>query len=407
MSMLDTARAAIPPAGFVGQYGKHANTMRDDRNSSRRLTIAHFMPWSGIGGVEIATLRLTEATKEQFRHIAFCLPSAGTLKESFEKLGIETVTYAPPEPSLLRHIRKFYKESAIVARQLRQVGADIVHFADQLAAYHNSLAAFLADTRTVCHLRNSYPDLSLRERLCLLPVQSFIFVSKEAKRSFALSLPDRKTRVIYDAVEVSTPDTCESNAAIRHELGVPPGCTLVGMVARVAPQKDYYTLASAAADILSRYPNTRFLVVGDKSLLNYRRHYEEVVQKLDELGIADKFIFTGHRNDVSRLIDIMDICILCTHQEGLPLCILEFMARRKPVVATDVGGISEIVKPGVTGYLHRHGDSRDFADAIMSLIEDPRMANRLAQAAFENIRQNFSPHIFADEISNAYSDLMR
>src|ERR1700732_3782087 len=116
--------------------------MKDDCNSGRRLTIAHFMPWSGVGGVEIATLRLTDATKEQFRHIAFCLPDAVELREMFEKSGIETVTYNAPEPSFMRHVGRFYKESAAVARQLRQVGADIVHFADELAAFHNSFASF-------------------------------------------------------------------------------------------------------------------------------------------------------------------------------------------------------------------------------------------------------------------------
>ena len=381
--------------------------MSDNRNSRRKLTIAHFMPWSGIGGVEIATLRLTEATKAQFRHIAFCLPDAAELRELFERSGIETVTYAAPEPSFVRHAARFYKESAVVARQLREAGADIVHFADELAAFHNSLGAFLARTRTVCHLRISYPELSLRERLCLLPVQSFIFVSKEAERNFAVSLPRRKTRVIYDAVEVSAADMSESNAAVKGELGIPPGCTLIGMVARVAPQKDYYTLASAASGILRQYPETRFLVVGDNSLVNYRRHYEEVVQRLDELGIRDKFIFTGHRSDVSRLIAAMDICVLCTHREGFPLSILESMAKRKPVVATAVGGIPEIVRPGVTGFLHQHGDSKELADAVMSLIEHPEMAKRLAQAGYEDVCRNFSPQTFVSEISNAYSDVMR
>jgi glycosyltransferase involved in cell wall biosynthesis len=380
--------------------------MRGDRNSSRKLTVAHFMPWSVIGGVEIATLRLTDATKEQFRHIAFCVPDAVALRDSFEKAGIESATYTPPEPSFVRHTSRFYKESTIVARQLRQFGADIAHFADGSAAYHNSFAAFLARTRTVCHLRSRCPHLTLREKLCFLPVQSFIFVSKETKRSFAISLPDSMARVIYDAAEVSSADMTESNAAVRRELGIPPGCTLVGMVARVAPQKDYYTLASAAAGILCKYPDTRFLIVGDNSSVDLRRHYEEVVQVLDELGIADKFIFTGHRNDVSRLIAAMDICVLCTHVEGFPLCILEAMAKRKPVVATSVGGIPEIVKSGVTGFLHRHGNSKELAGAIMSLIEDPEMANRLGQAAYENVQQNFSRQIFVNEISNAYSDVM-
>src|ERR1035441_4821591 len=79
---------------------KGLGSMRHNETVNRRLTIAHFMPGSGIGGVEIATLRLVEATRERFRHVAFCLDDAVSLRNSFEKLGIETVTYTPPEPSL-------------------------------------------------------------------------------------------------------------------------------------------------------------------------------------------------------------------------------------------------------------------------------------------------------------------
>ena len=376
--------------------------MKREDISGQKLTIAHFMPWSGLGGVEIATLRLIEATNDRFRHVAFCLNDAVLLKDLLEKLGTETITYIPSEPSL-RHAARFYQESRVVARLIRQTGADVVHFSDEKAAYHNSLAAFLARTRIVCHLRVSYPHLSLRKRLCLLPVQSFIFVSKEARRSFALSLPDSKARVVYDAIEI--PIVEASN--VRRELGIPAECTVVGVVARVNPQKDYYTLASAAAEVLRKHPDTRFLVVGDNSLVDLNRmHYSEVAQRLNELGIADRFIFTGHRSDVPRLIAAMDMCVLCTHREGFPLSILESMAMRKPVIATAVGGIPEIVQPGVTGYLHQHENSKELADAIMSLIEDPEKTNNLGLTAYEHVRQNYSRQIFADEMSKVYRDVM-
>jgi glycosyltransferase involved in cell wall biosynthesis len=380
--------------------------MRDNGESNQKLTVAHFMPWSGIGGVEIATLRMTDTTGEQFRHVAFCLRDAVALRNSFEKAGVETITYSPPEPSL-RHAVRFFEASLIVARQIRKTKADIVHFSDEKAAYHNSLAALLARSRTVCHIRSISSHLSLRQKLCHWPVQSFIFVSKEARQSFALSLPDRRVRVIYDSVEVSTIDMMESNVAVRRELEIPSGCTVVGMVARVAPVKDYYTLASAATEILERFPDARFLIVGDNSLVDLNRsHYVEVTQRLDELGIADKFIFTGHRTDVPRLIAAMDICVLCTHREGFPLSILESMVMRKPVVATAVGGIPEIIDPGVTGYLHQHGNSKELADAIISLIEDPVKAHRIGEAGYEHVRQNYSRQKFVDEIAKTYSDLM-
>lgn len=376
--------------------------------SGPKLTIAHFMPWSGIGGVEISALRLTEALRDQFRSVAFCLADNVALQESFQKLGIETRIYAPPEPSL-RHVAKYYRESRTLARQLLQAGVDIVHFTDVKAAYHNSLAALLARTRRVCHIQSVYSDLSLRERLSLLPVQSFIFVSKAARQDFALSLPDSRARVVYNPIEVpDSADRTENNLAVRSEFGVPLECTLIGMVARVAPVKDYYTLASAAAEVLRRYPDTRFLIVGDNSQVELNRHhYQEVVQRLNELGIADRFIFTGHRDDVPRLIAAMDISVLCSHREGFGLCIVESMAMGKPVVATDVGGIPEIIQPGITGYLHQHGSSEELARRLIALIEDPAKANRFGRAGYERVQKNFSLPVFVDEVSKAYWDVMR
>ncbi len=380
--------------------------MKGGKVPSRKLAVAHFMPWSGIGGVEIATLRLVEATHRQFRHIAFCLPDAVALRDAFEKLNIETITYTPPVPSL-RHAVRFYRQSRAVARQILKVEADIVHFSDERAANHNSLAAFLAGTKMVCHLRVSYPRLDWRQRICLLPVHSFIFVSKEARQSFALSLPVGKTRVIYDAIDIPPADTTEDNAVVRRELGVPDGCVLVGMVARVSRQKDYFTLADAAVRVLARHPDTRFIVVGDNSLVDLNRsHYAEVAERLQELGIADRFIFTGHRNDVTRLIAAMDICVLCTHREGFPLSLLETMAMGKPVVATSVGGIPEIVKPGVTGYLHEHGNSKELADAVLALIDNPAEARRIGNVAREHVRQNCTRQKYSAEIARAYSDVM-
>lgn len=104
-------------------------TMSEEGKSGKKLTIAHIMPWSGVGGVEIATLRLTDTTRDQFRHVAFCLHDATALRNSFEKMGIETITYSPPVPSL-RHAVKYYKESLAVKRQLQAIGADIVHFSE-------------------------------------------------------------------------------------------------------------------------------------------------------------------------------------------------------------------------------------------------------------------------------------
>jgi glycosyltransferase involved in cell wall biosynthesis len=364
------------------------------------------MPWSGIGGVEIATLRMTDIMRERIRYVAFCLPGAVEVRDAFEKLGIETIEYVAPQPSAL-HAAQYYRDSLVISAKLREEKVDIVHFAEVNAAYHNSLAGYLAGAKLVCHSRVSAPYLPLREKLSLLPVHSFIFVSKEARKTFAVSVPKNKASVVYDAFEAPSANALDSPASLRKELGIPEGNPVIGMVARVNPQKDYFTLAAAAAKVLRTHPEARFLIVGDNSRVEMNRHhYLEVVSRLSELGIADAFVFAGHRDDAIRLIPAMDFCVLCTHREGFPLSILEAMSLHKPVIATDVGGISEIVVPGVTGYLHPHQDSDALADAILTLIEDPAKTLQLGQIAYETVRDNYSRAKYADEMIKVYQEAL-
>jgi glycosyltransferase involved in cell wall biosynthesis len=371
-----------------------------------RLTIAHFMPWAGMGGVEIATLRMVEATREEFDHVAFCLPDA-KVRESFEVAGVPTISYVPPELSA-RHALRYYRDSTVIARQLRKLGVDIVHFAETKAAEHNSLAALQAGCKIVCHVRNTYPELTLRQRLPLLPVDCFLFVSKEARREFGVSLRDAMARVIYDAIELPSQEVLTSRAAVRRELGIAEDCIVIGMVARVNPQKDYFTLAAAAAKIVAGQPRVRFLIVGDNSLVDTnRRHYEAVTAELERLGIRDRFIFTGHRSDVYRQIAAMDISVLATHREGFGLCLAESMVMQKPVVATAVGGILDFVENNVTGLLHQHGDAEGLADAILSLIANPSVAERLGMAGYEYVEAHYSQQRFVRELSVAYRDVAR
>lgn len=381
--------------------------MSGPQPAKKRPTVVHLMPWSGVGGVEIATIRMVQATRDHVRNVAFCLSDATAVRTAFEKVGVETEAYRPPEPSL-RHSGAYYRASRLLADQIANYEADIAHFSDEKAAYHNSLATVLAGTKRICHLRVSFPTLELRQKLCLLPIQSFIFVSNEAMDTFAMSVPQAKKRVIYDAIDIPAIDVTATGTAARQELGIPAECTVVGMLARVSPQKDYMTLANAAVKVLERFPDTRFLVVGDNSLVDLnRQHYGAVAARLNELGIADRFTFTGHRDDAQRFVAAMNFCVLSTHREGFPLSILESMALAKPVIATSVGGIPEIVFPDINGYLCEHGDSDSLAEKIMYLVSDPASVKRLGNAARGHVASNYSKAKYVAEILRAYSDVSR
>jgi len=370
-------------------------------------TIAHFLPWDSIGGVEIATLRIIEATRDQFCHVTFCKQGALELKQACEKAGAVVVSYVPPEPSL-RHGLRYLRQSLTVAQEMRRLRVNLAHCSETKATYHNSLAGFLARVPMITHVRSRYPEISLRDRLGFLGVAGYVFVSQDSRRQFALKIPDSKARVLYDAVDITEPQEPSVSKALREQLGVRDGVTLVGMIARVNPQKDYDTLAAAAATVLAKRTDVQFLVVGDNSVVALNReHYRHVNQRLVDLGIADRFIFTGFRSDVARIVSALDLFVLCTHREGLPLSILEAMALGKPVIATSVDGIPEVIKDGVTGYLHGHQRSDELADAILKCIEHPELAKKVGDAALEHCRLTYNSQVFTANVSQIYREFLQ
>ncbi len=376
----------------------------ESSNTVSKPTIAHLLPWPSIGGVEVATTRLIRVTADRFRHVVFCIPGSEELQQACAEAGAEVAHYIPPEPTL-RHFPRFYRESRHVSDELRRQRVDLIHCSETKAAYHNSLAALIARIPLISHVRSRYSTLSLRDRLTFLPVQHYIFVSKDSRRQFALKPAERKASILYDGVDF--PEPSNDVAGLRGSLGIPLSAPLVGMVARVNPQKDYDTLVDAAAEVLAQRPDVRFLVVGDNALVELnRKHYAHVQSRLQALGIEQSFLFTGFRSDISDLVSAFDIFVLCTHREGLPLAILEAMGMGKPVIATAVDGIPEVITDGVTGLLHAPGNSGELANAILRCIDDPGFAGQLAAAGRLHCRQTFSTECFAANAAALYEKLL-
>ena len=151
------------------------------------------------------------------------------------------------------------------------------------------------------------------------------------------------------------------------ELGL-AGRTTIGIVAKLSPVKGHQYFLEAAAAIADARSNVAFLVVGD----GVRK--KELEEMAAELGIADKVIFAGARDDVPSLLKLMDVFVLSSLSEGSPNVVLEAMAAGLPVVATDVGGLPEIVIDGESGILVPPGDSGALAAAVGDLLDDPARA---------------------------------
>jgi glycosyltransferase involved in cell wall biosynthesis len=372
----------------------------------RPVRIAHILPWPSVGGTEAATVRLAQAIEgDEFSSVAFCLRGAAPVRALFEEAGIPVIEYEAVEPSLRRPSR-FVRSSVVLARQLRAADVSLVHAADLLAAHRSSLAALLARVPLVTHVRGRFPALSRRDRLFLLPVRRFVFVARDTWRVFGHHVPDDRGEVLYDGIDVRR-DVDVAGADVREELDIAASARVIGMVARVAPAKDYDTLIRAAAIVVARHPDAMFLIVGQHSgVREYERHYEYVRRLIDEHALARHFVFTDHRTDVGRLLDAMDVCVLATHGEGLPLGLLEAMAKGKPVVATAVGGIPELVRHEETGLLVPPSSDDALARELSRLLDDPAYARALGESGRAFVERAFGRSSFAARLRALYTGVL-
>lgn len=369
------------------------------------FTIAHILPWTDIGGVEIATLRIAVAVDQtRFKSIAFCLPDAVALRGRFLDAGCAVATYYAVQPSYL-HPSAFLRASLHLAREFRRQHVDLVHCSDLLAAYYAGVAGRIARVPVLCHIRNRFDTISYRERGFLTAVQRFAFVSKDTWQHFGCPVRPASGTVIYDGIDVSPQVSSHNRIRVRQEFNIGDDAPTICMVARVAPQKDYVTLANAAARVLTVEPTARFLIVGNNDGL-YRSHYQEVCQVLERCGVAQAFIFTGYREDARRILSGTDIFVLSTHFEGLPLAILEAMAQAKPVLATAVDGIPEVVQDGCTGLLFPHGDSEQLAADILLLLRDRPRATRMGEMGRRLVESRFTKKHFGESMNTLYSKLL-
>lgn len=362
------------------------------------------MPWPGIGGTEHATLRIAAAVREHgYRSIAFCRDDAPEVHDFFRRADIETVPYSLAEISIKRPLA-FLRNSIALARELTRRGVDLVHCADIDAGMQIALAARMARRPVLCHVRNPWTAAMRRERLLLASVHTFVFVSKDTWRQFALEVSPARGRVLYDGILADDRTELDVRAAVRDELSLHPDERVVGMTARVAPQKDYFTLAKAAVLVLEAVPNARFVIVGDHDgSAAHREHYALVRAELTRLGVMEAFHFTGFRSDVPRVMRAFDVFVLSTHFEGLPLVVLEAMGMGLPVVATAVNGIPEVIEGEEVGLLVPHEDAPALARQLIALLTDEARARRIGAAGRELVGTRFSVEAFEHAVVDLYA----
>ncbi len=366
------------------------------------VRIAHILPFANIGGTEQATLRLAEAASRcGFENLLFCPDQANDLRHFYHQHGFPTASYRQVEPSYHRPL-PYLKAARALAGELRRQHIRIVHCADILAAHYAALAGRLAGAFVLSQVRCQHSMITRRDKTFLFPVQKFVFVSRDTWNVFGMKVPPAKGQVLYDGLpEIAVNEWSCVEARIAY--GLPVDAPVIGMASRVHPGKDFESLISAAKTIVQAIPQCRFLIAGDYQINPiHRDYYAQLKTLLRETGLHHSFVFSGFEAQMSRFFAAIDIFVLSTHAEGLPLVILEAMMHAKPTVATEVGGIGEIITDEQTGLLVPPKSPDRLASALLSILTNPNKAETLASTGRECIRQHFSEQQFQINVKQLY-----
>ncbi|MCM8779669.1 MAG: glycosyltransferase family 4 protein, partial [Candidatus Omnitrophica bacterium] len=188
---------------------------------------------------------------------------------------------------------------------------------------------------------------------------------------------------------------------IKEELGINNGELIIGTISCFKPQKAVGDFIRTAALLARSTTAIRFVIVGDGML---RPEIEKLIKKLE---LKDKVILAGWRGDIERILSALDIFVLTSLWEGLPVSVLEAIASGCPVVATDTGGIREVIKEGETGYLAPVRDIQKIAAKSLCLLKNKDLSKDISNAAKEHLGQDYTTMNMRAKTQDVYEELIK
>jgi glycosyltransferase involved in cell wall biosynthesis len=325
-------------------------------------------------------------------------PEAGSM--SLERQGIP-----------VRHLGRGRFDPRILTdlvRLARERKARILHVHGYAAADFGRLAARRVGAALVLHEHFADPRMpsyqALADRALASLTDRAIAVS-ESTREFLVRrrhVPASRVRLIWNGapLEEFAPVSPEKAAAVRRELGVPADALVIGSIGRLNEQKGHRYLIEAAARALAAAPRARVLVVGDGDLGGALKDQARA------LGIADRVVFAGHRDDVPAVLGAVDVFCISSTYEGTPLTLFEAMAAGKAIVSTAVDGCREVLEDGVTGLLVPPRDPDALAAALAQLLSDPSRRESLGRAA-RQASARYDIQTCVDAMQALYDEVLR
>lgn len=359
------------------------------------MRVVHLIKGLGRGGAESLLVQTTRHATASFDFgVGYFLPWKDSLVGELADAGVTAHCFvARSAPGMLVRV-------PAVARWLREQRADIVHAHLPVAGVVARLAAKLARVPLVYSEHNLqeryHPMTRWANRASWRLQDEVVAVSEEVAGSIASRMPRSvPVSVVRNGIAIGDTEPC-SRARVRQVHGISGDAPVVGTVAVFRSQKRLDLWLDVAQRVAHEVPDVRFLLVGDGPLRG------EVEVRVTSSGLGERVVLAGLQAEARRYYAAFDVFLMTSEFEGLPLALLEAMAAGTAVVATEVGGIPEVVRDGVEGRLASFGDVGALASRVIELLRDEPQRQRLAANARSRVEAEFSVQRMERELEAVY-----
>jgi glycosyltransferase involved in cell wall biosynthesis len=339
--------------------------------------------------------------KRRYLLFAACLREGGPYEDKLRDIGVTVKNFGLKTLLDLRIILR-------LVRYIRENSIDIVQTAVFPADVYGRISASLARVPIIISTMHRVEDhkqeaiyriLFLADTLTM-PLTTKIIAVSEAVKNYLVSWhkvrPD-KISVIYNGIDTHKYDCNIDIREYKKALELQHNIPTIAFIGRLVKVKGLKYFLRAAASILRKGETVQFLVIGDGPLENH------FIRRTRHLGIDKHVSFLGFREDIPHILSAIDVLVVPSLREGLPLTILEAMVAEKPIIATNVGGIPEAIKHRETGILIPPRDATKLAEAILDLLKDPVRCKKMGEKGKERALKYFDIGRMVKEYDHLYT----
>ncbi|MCD6571383.1 MAG: glycosyltransferase family 4 protein [Deltaproteobacteria bacterium] len=363
--------------------------------------------WGGAEKILYQVLKGLKESHETFQ-LYLVAGSDGLLVDKVRQLSIPV--HIEPIPEDTRDFIGLLKWGIKVLQIVRSLEANLIYLNTLRSILFTSLPLKLLRVPIIWHEHNIQPSFVRRTLLNLLALwlpNKIIAVSQAVANTYWNVIRSRKIQVIHNALDLTGFPTKALNN-IRKEFNICSEDSIVTIPSVLRPWKGHEYFIRAAQLVTKKFPKCKFLILGEEVIKKEKGYKQRLIELSKSLNLDDNIIFTGFRNDVPNILLQSDVVVLSSIlPDPLPTVVLEAMAVAKPVVATNVGGVPEMVVDKETGLLVPPKDYKAMANAILKLLMDKEYSRRLGKAGFERFNEVFTINKFIGGIKKILLEFLK